>query len=71
MVDYEQYYDRHVECDFCGQMTRGRIWAEEPTKVKCGACHHVLTEKGTKSEKSSNHSGSTRNRQNNNAAENR
>ena len=70
MGGYEQHYDRHVSCDFCGQLTRGRIWEGEK-EVKCGSCHHVLTEKGTNSETSSNHSGSTRNRQNNNPVKDR
>jgi len=40
--DYNQYYNKHIECDFCGQMTRGRIWSEDPYKIKCGSCHHIL-----------------------------
>tara|TARA_R110001599_G_scaffold209794_2_gene407015 strand:+ start:1388 stop:1489 length:102 start_codon:yes stop_codon:yes gene_type:complete len=26
-------------------MTRGRIWENEPTKIKCGSCHNLLAEK--------------------------
>lgn len=38
MLEYTQYYTRHVECDFCGQMTRGRRWATNPHKILCGSC---------------------------------
>lgn len=69
--EYERYYERFIECDFCGGMTRGRIWRNEPTKVKCGSCHHVLTEKGTEHETSANNTWTTRNRQDNNPTEDR
>ena len=67
---YTQHYSRHIECDFCGQMTRGRVWEDDPTKVKCGACNGVLFEKGTNDEKSTNNSWAARNRQDNNSAKN-
>ncbi len=67
MVEYTRYYDRFITCDFCGASTRGRIWENDPNKIKCGACHHVLSEKGNDIEKSANNIGTTRNRKNNNA----
>ena len=42
MTKYTQYYTRHVECDFCGQLTRGRRWATDPNIVRCGSCHGEL-----------------------------
>jgi hypothetical protein len=42
MKPYIRYYPRHIECDFCGQMTRGRIWRSDPSKVVCGSCHSEL-----------------------------
>ena len=35
---FRQVYDRHIDCDFCGAMTRGRVWDSAPGVVKCGAC---------------------------------
>ena len=31
-------------CDWCGAMTRGRTQIEEPTVLRCGACHYPLSE---------------------------
>ena len=28
----------HIECDWCGQHTRGRIYPTNPTSVICGSC---------------------------------
>jgi hypothetical protein len=36
--DYVRFYDDFVECDFCGQLTRGRVY-EGSQKITCGACH--------------------------------
>ena len=30
-------------CDWCGAMTRGRTHIEEPTVLRCGACHYPLS----------------------------
>lgn len=69
-IKYEQHYERHIECDFCGAMTRGRIWEDDPKNIKCGACHNVLFEKGTDHEASTDNSWTSRNRQNHNVVEN-
>ena len=42
---YTNFYtddDGHVECDFCGQLTRGRVYDDEPNLVYCGSCHGLL-----------------------------
>ena len=48
--DYVRFYDDFVECDFCGQLTRGRVY-EGTQKIVCGACDSVFfefyTEPGT------------------------
>ena len=36
--DYVRFYDDFVECDFCGQQTRGRVY-EGSQQIVCGACH--------------------------------
>ena len=38
---YYSFYEGFVECDFCGQQTRGRVYSGSQ-QVKCGACHAVL-----------------------------
>ena len=40
---FRQVYDRHIDCDFCGAMTRGRVWDDAPGVVKCGACGGELS----------------------------
>ena len=40
---YVRFYRDYVECDFCGQQTRGRVY-EGSQQVTCGACHSVLVE---------------------------
>lgn len=40
--DYNRYYNNFVECDFCGQLTRGRIYEKKKTEVRCGACSHTI-----------------------------
>lgn len=35
--DYVRFYDDFVECDFCGQLTRGRVY-EGSQQIECGAC---------------------------------
>ena len=34
-----RYYPRHVPCDFCGQLTRGRV---HKAVVQCGACRSEI-----------------------------
>ena len=41
MNNYLRYYDKHIDCDWCGRQTRGRIY-EGRTDVKCGSCHKEL-----------------------------
>ena len=38
---YHRFYKGFIECDFCGQQTRGRVYSGSH-EVKCGACHAVL-----------------------------
>jgi len=38
---YYNFYEGFIECDFCGQQTRGRVY-NGSSEVKCGACHAVL-----------------------------
>jgi hypothetical protein len=44
MAEYERHYDEYIECDLCGQQTRGRIYDDARSKVVCGACHGELLE---------------------------
>jgi hypothetical protein len=60
-MHYVRHYEKFIECDFCGQQTRGRVYDDEPEKVYCGACNNVMIEKGTNNEKSANHIRSSRN----------
>lgn len=39
---WKPHYGSYVECDFCGQLTKGRIYPDAPTKVKCGACNRTI-----------------------------
>jgi len=41
--DYVNFYEDFVECDFCGQLTRGRVY-EGAQKIECGACGTVFFE---------------------------
>lgn len=34
-----RHYPRHVPCDFCGQLTRGRV---HKAVVQCGACRSEI-----------------------------
>jgi hypothetical protein len=38
---YYNFYEGFINCDFCGQQTRGRVY-NGSHEVKCGACHAVL-----------------------------
>jgi hypothetical protein len=48
--DYVRFYDDFVECDFCGQLTRGRVY-EGQQKIECGACGSAFFEFYTEPEK--------------------
>ena len=41
IVSYKRFYGSHIQCDFCGQLTRGRRFAKG-TEVLCGSCSRVL-----------------------------
>lgn len=41
-MNFLRHYDKYIDCDWCGAMTRGRIYKEEPTYVRCGACDREL-----------------------------
>ena len=38
---YYNFYEGFIECDFCGQQTRGRVY-NGSDDVMCGACDAVL-----------------------------
>lgn len=40
--DYQRHYEDFVECEWCGQLTRGRIYPAQPTAVQCGGCKKVI-----------------------------
>jgi len=40
--EFKRHYDNYVDCDFCGQATRGRVYPDRPTAVHCGACDRVI-----------------------------
>lgn len=42
-MGFDQVYARYINCDFCGQLTRCRIWDEEPEIMRCGGCHIPLS----------------------------
>ena len=42
-MDYIRYYEKHIDCDWCGRQTRGRIYKNR-TDVSCGSCHRQLKE---------------------------
>lgn len=41
ITSYRRFYKSHVQCDFCGQLTRGRLFPSERV-VRCGSCGRVL-----------------------------
>ena len=43
METYWRYYVKHIDCDWCGKQTRGRVY-ENRTDVICGACKKQLKE---------------------------
>lgn len=40
--EYKRHHPAFIECDFCGSLTRGRIYDVEPETVRCGACHRAI-----------------------------
>ena len=38
---YARFYATHVPCDYCGELTRGRLHAGERV-VRCGGCGRVI-----------------------------
>lgn len=42
MTDFERHYSDFIECDWCGRATRGRIYSEDPLKVRCGSCNRTI-----------------------------
>jgi len=41
-ASYSQYYNPHIRCEWCGILTRGRIYHTKPDIVFCGSCHNEL-----------------------------
>ena len=41
--NFKRYYIDFIECDFCGQSTRGRVYPHSLSGL-CGACHKPLLE---------------------------
>ena len=41
--DWVRFFKEPWECDWCGLMTRGRVY-EETQAVVCSACHNPLIE---------------------------
>lgn len=69
-MNYIKLYEKFVDCDFCGQQTRGRVYDDEPEKAYCGSCNRVIFEKGINSEKSANNLRSSRNWKDNDPTKN-
>ncbi len=40
---YVRFYKDFIECDFCGEHTRGRVY-EGSQEIVCGACNATLWE---------------------------
>jgi len=40
---FVRFYKDYIECDFCGQMTRGRVY-EGAQEIVCGACNSAIYE---------------------------
>tara|TARA_R110002012_G_C11514792_1_gene598828 strand:+ start:93 stop:284 length:192 start_codon:yes stop_codon:yes gene_type:complete len=40
---YWRYYEKHIDCDWCGVQTRGRVYKGR-TDVSCGSCDRQLKE---------------------------
>ena len=42
-MEFKRIYDDFINCDFCGRLTRGRTWDDEPEIIRCGCCHTPLS----------------------------
>ena len=40
---FVRFYKDYIECDFCGQMTRGRVY-EGAQEIVCGTCNIAIYE---------------------------
>lgn len=40
---FVRFYAEYIECDFCGEPTRGRVYDGEQ-EVVCDSCHRSLIE---------------------------
>lgn len=40
---FVRFYKDYVECDFCGQLTRGRVY-DGAQEIVCGACNSSIYE---------------------------
>jgi ribosomal protein S27E len=38
---FVRFYAEYIECDFCGEPTRGRVY-DQTQEVICGACGKIL-----------------------------
>jgi len=38
-----RHYPEHIQCDFCGRLTRGIIYEDDKESVKCTSCKMELT----------------------------
>ena len=43
LPSFVRFYEEYIECDFCGQHTRGRVY-DGTQCVLCGSCGHTLIE---------------------------
>ena len=42
-MSFLRYYDNYIDCDWCGAVTKGRVY-EGRTDVSCGCCDRQLLE---------------------------
>jgi|TARA_R110001606_G_C15019823_1_gene609611 hypothetical protein len=42
-MKFVRFYKDFIECDFCGQHTKGRVY-EDSQEIVCGSCNSVLFE---------------------------
>ena len=45
-LKFVRFYKDYIECDFCGQLTRGRVY-EDSQEIVCGSCNASMFEFGT------------------------
>ena len=46
---FVRFYRDYIECDFCGQLTRGRVY-EDSQEIVCGSCNSSMFEFETSEE---------------------